>query len=206
MYYRPGVDEHGLPRNPFNALITPRPIAWVSTIDAEGRTNLAPFSFFSGASYTPPIVSVAFTGQKLGAFEGERKDSLANIRQTGAFAVNLVSEALTGAMNASAGHYAAGDSEFAKAGVTEAPCNEIAPPRVAEAPATMECKLVTVTELPNDGPGTNATVFGQVVGVHISDEILRDGFVDPTIFKPLARMGYLDYSVIRDVFKLKRPE
>lgn len=206
MYYRPGTDDHGLPRNPFNALVTPRPIAWVSTVDAEGRPNLAPFSFFQGAAYEPPIVSVAFTGAKLGAHKGERKDTLANIRETGEFAVNLVSEALTEAMNVTAGHYAAGDNEFERAGVTALPCEEIACPRVAESPATMECRVVTIVELPNEGPGMNHTVFGRVVGVHISDDILRDGYVDPTIYHPLARMGYLDYTVVRDVFTMERPE
>lgn len=205
MYYRPS-DGHGLPRNPFNALITPRPIGWVSTIDAEGRPNLAPFSFFQGAAYEPPIVSVAFTGTKIGAHMGERKDTLANIRKTGEFAVNLVSAALTDAMNATAANLGAGESEFGPAGVTAAPCEEIACPRVAESPATLECRVVRIVELPNEGPGLNHTVFGQVVGVHIADEIMKDGFVDPTIFQPLARMGYLDYTVVRDVFTLKRPE
>lgn len=206
MFYRPGHDDHGLPRNPFNALITPRPIAWVSTVDLDGAANLAPFSFFNGAAYEPPIVTVAFTGAKLGAHQGERKDSLANIRETGEFAVNLVPTSLKDAMNTTAGHLAAGESEFEAAGVTPVPCSEIRPPRVAESPATLECRLLQVVDLPNDGMGTNATVFGQVVGVYISDDILKDGFIDPTIFQPLARMGYLDYTTVRDVFTLKRPE
>ena len=182
MFYRPGRDDHGLPRNPFNALITPRPIGWVSSVDENGVSNLAPFSFFNGAAYQPPQLSVAFTGAKLGAQEGERKDSLANIKATGEFAVSLVSTTLMHQMNATAAHMPIGESEFAAAGVTEAPCHEIAAPRVAEAPASFECKLVQAVELPNEGPGTNTTVFGQVVGVHISDDILKDGLVDPTIF------------------------
>lgn len=206
MFYRPGEDDHGLPHNPFNALITPRPIAWVSTRDANGASNLAPFSFFNGAAYQPPIVTVAFTGQKLGAQAGERKDSLANIRETEEFAVNIVPTALKDAMNQSAGNYAAGASEFAAAGVTEAPCERIGAPRVAESPATFECRLVRLVELPNDGPGVNATVFGQVVGVHIDDAILKDGMVDPTAFHPLARMGYMDYASVTEVFTMKRPD
>ena len=206
MYYRPGKEDHGLPRNPFNALITPRPIAWVSTVDEAGRPNLAPFSFFAGAGYEPPIVSVAFTGAKLGDHTGERKDSLSNIRATGEFTVSLVTEALTHAMNATAAHLAAGESEWEAAGVTAAPCNEVAPPRVAESPASLECRVVHIAELPCDAVGENTTVFGQVVGVHIDDACLRDGFLDPTLYKPLARMGYLDYTVVRDVFTLKRPE
>lgn len=206
MFYRPGTEDHGLPRNPFNALITPRPIAWVATRDAAGASNLAPFSFFNGAAYEPPIVSVAFTGAKLGALKGERKDTLANIRETGVFSVNLVPTSLKDAMNASAAHLAAGASEFEAAGVRELDCETIACGRIAESPAAFECELVQVVELPNDGPGANATVFGRVVGVHISDEILTDGFVDPTIYKPLARMGYLDYASIESVFTLKRPD
>lgn len=205
MFYRPGAQGHGLPRNPFNALITPRPIAWVSTRASDGAPNLAPFSFFSGAAYEPPIVSVAFTGAKLGARKGERKDSLANIRETKEFAVNIVSTALKDAMNATSAHLAPGEDEFAAAGVTEAPCEMIAAPRVAESPATFECRLVRLVELPNDGEGENCTVFGEVVGVHISDAILNEGFVDPTRFQPLARMGYLDYTSVTEVFTMKRP-
>ncbi len=206
MFYRPGLDDHGLPRNPFNALITPRPIGWVASVDENGVPNLAPFSFFNGAGYEPPMVSVAFTGAKLGNLAGERKDTLANIKATKEFTVNLVSTALKDAMNATAAHMPAGQSEFAAAGVTEVASQVIAPPRVAESPATFECKLVEVVVLPNDGAGTNTTVFGQVVGIHISDDIIKDGFVDPTIYQPLARMGYLDYTTVTDVFTLKRPE
>lgn len=206
MFYRPGLDDHGLPRNPFNALITPRPIGWVASVDENGVPNLAPFSFFNGAGYEPPMVSVAFTGAKLGNLAGERKDTLANIKATKEFTVNLVSTALKDAMNATAAHMPAGQSEFAAAGVTEVASQVIAPPRVAESPATFECKLVEVVVLPNDGAGTNTTVFGQVVGIHISDDIIKDGFVDPTIYQPLARMGYLDYTTVTDVFTLQRPE
>lgn len=206
MFYRPGEDDHGLPHNPFNALITPRPIAWVSTADENGVANLAPFSFFNGAAYEPPIVTVAFTGAKLGALKGERKDTLANIKATKEFAINLVPSAMKEAMNASAGHYAIGDSEFTAAGVTQAACNVIAAPRVAESPATFECKLVEMVSLPNNGIGENTTVFGQVVGIHIDEAIMRDGMVDPTLYHPLARMGYLDYSTITEVFTLKRPD
>lgn len=206
MFYRPGQDDHGLPRNPFNALITPRPIAWVVSRDANGADNLAPFSFFNGAAYEPPIVSVAFTGIKLGAHKGEIKDTLTNIEETKVFSVNIVPTSLTDAMNASAAHLAAGESEFENAGVTPAACSEINCARVAESPATMECRLIELVNLPNDGPGRNVVVFGQVVGVHIADDILKDGFVDPTSFQPLARMGYLDYASITEIFTLHRPE
>lgn len=206
MFYRPGRDEHGLPHNPFNALITPRPIGWVSTKDAAGVSNLAPFSFFQGAAYLPPAISVAFTGAKLGAEQGARKDTLANIRATEVFAVNIVPAALTDAMNLSAAHLPEGESEFAAAGLTEASCEEIDCPRVVESPAAFECRLIQVVSLPNEGPGENATVFGQVVGIHIDESILTNGMVDPTVYQPLARMGYLDYTVVKEVFTLKRPD
>lgn len=205
MFYRPGQDDHGLPHNPFNALIAPRPIAWVSTVDANGVPNLAPFSFFSGAAYEPPIISIAFTGAKLHARKGERKDTLANIRDTKEFAVNIVPTALKDQMNATTGNYAPEDNEFAIAGVTEAPCRTVSAPRVAESPATLECRLVRLVELPNEGEGENTTVFGRVLGVHIRDDILSNGLVDPTRFNPLARMGYGDYISVTEVFSMKRP-
>lgn len=205
MFYRPGQDEHGLPRNPFNALITPRPIAWVSTRSTSGVANLAPFSFFSGAAYEPPILSVAFTGAKLGEHAGEGKDTLANIRETKEFAVSITPTSLKNEMNASAGHFGRDESEFAASGVTEAPCKVISAPRVAESPACFECRLIQAVDLPNEGAGENCTVFGQVVGIHIDESILTDGFVDPTIFHPLARMGYLDYASVTETFTMKRP-
>jgi flavin reductase (DIM6/NTAB) family NADH-FMN oxidoreductase RutF len=207
MFYKPETDQdHGLPHNPFNAIVTPRPIGWVSTADAHGVPNLAPFSFFNGAAYNPPIVTVAFTGQKLGKQEGDRKDTLANIRATGEFAVNIVPTALMDQMNITAGHLSRLGDEFEEAGLTALPCNEIAAPRVGESPATLECKLLQAVELPNTGPGCNVTVFGQVVGVHIDDNILKNGLIDPSVYKPLARMGYLDYATIDSVFELKRPK
>ncbi len=206
MFYRPGEEDHGLPHNPFNALITPRPIAWVSTRAADGTANLAPFSFFQGAGYQPPMISVAFTGAKLGAHKGERKDTLANIRETKDFAVNLVPAALKDAMNASSANLGVGESEFVVAGVTEAPCKTITAPRVAESPACLECRLVRLVELPNEGPGENVTVFGRVLGIHISETILTDGLVDPAKYHPLGRMGYMDYTIVSEVFAMKRPD
>lgn len=206
MFYRPGQDDHGLPRNPFNALITPRPIAWVSTRGEDGEANVAPFSFFSGAAYDPPIISIAFTGSKLGERAGERKDSLANIRATKEFAVNIVPSALKDAMNITSGHFGSGENEFIAAGLTEAPCRTISAPRIAESPASFECRMVRLVELPTNGPGENTTVFGQVLGVHIDESIMTDGFVDPRLYHPLARMGYLDYASITEVFEMKRPD
>jgi flavin reductase (DIM6/NTAB) family NADH-FMN oxidoreductase RutF len=201
MFYRPGLDPHGLPHNPFKALVAPRPIGWISTRDAEGSINLAPYSFFNAIADTPPMVMYSSTGRKIGLDEG--KDTVANIRATGEFVVNIVSFALRDAMNASSGNYPAGEDEFARAGLTPAPCREVAPPRVAEAPASLECRAWKVIDLPG---AANTLVIGEVVGVHLADAILVEGRVDVTLYQPMARLGYRDYAVVREVFALRRPD
>lgn len=200
MFYRPGLDAHGLPHNPFKALVAPRPIGWISSLDAEGRPNLAPYSFFNAFSDSPPTVGYASNGAKAGGTE--RKDTLANIRATGEFVVNIVSHALRDAMNATSAPLPAGEDEFARAGLTPLPSRTVAPPRVSEAPAALECRLWRIVELPGQD---NALVIGEVTGVHIDEAVLREGQVDVTIYKPLARLGYRDYSAVGEVFPLTRP-
>ena len=200
MFYRPGVEPHGLPHNPFNAIVTPRPIGWISTRAADGAENLAPYSFFNAVAYTPPQVMFASTSAK--PDRGDTKDSVANIRDTGVFCVNIVSFALRDAMNASSGAYPRAVDEFDLAGVARAPCETVACSRVAEAPANLECRLTQVVTLPGEA---NHVVFGEVTGVHMRDDCLRDGLFDVTRFQPLARCGYRDYAVVREVFALKRP-
>lgn len=202
MFYRPGLDDHGLPHNPFNALITPRPIGWISSQDKDGRLNLAPYSFFNGVAYHPPMVMYASTSHKPD-MDDEPKDSVANIRETGEFVVNMVSTALMDAMNISSGHYPHNTSEFELAKLETAPSQTIAPPRVAAAPAAFECKLIRIEQLPGEA---NFVTFGEVTGIHISEDILTNGLVDPTKFHPLARMGYRDYASIKEVFELQRPD
>lgn len=199
MFYRPGLDPHGLPHNPFKALVAPRPIGWISTLDAEGRRNLAPYSFFNAFSDTPPMVGYASTGAKA---SGERKDTLANIRATGEFVVNIVSYALRDAMNASSAPLPAEADEFVHAGLTPAPCETVRAPRVAEAPAALECRLWRIVDLPGTG---NALALGEVTGIHIDDGVLRDGMVDVTRYNPMARLGYHDYAAVMEVFPLHRP-
>lgn len=204
MFYRPR-DGHGLPHDPFKALVVPRPIGWISTRDAAGRANLAPYSFFNGCGDAPPMVMFAQTGRKS---PGERvKDSIANIRATGEFACNVVGAALAGAMNVSSGAYPAGDDEFARAGLTPLPCSEIGAPRVAEAPAALECRVVRILDdLPSwSAEAANILVIGEVVGVHIRDEVLRDGRVDVLGFAPVARLGYMDYATVDALFAMQRP-
>lgn len=198
MFYRPS-EGHGLPHNPFKAIVAPRPIGWISTVDEDGRANLAPYSFFNGVGDEPPMVMYSTTGPKVG--RAEVKDSLTNIRATGEFCVSIVSSALRDAMNVSSGHYAPGDDEFEMAGLTKGASQVVAPPFVAEAPVGMECKLHQIVELPGDA----TVVFGEVVGIHIRDEHLKDGLLDVTSYQPLARLGYRDYTAVTEVFSLNRP-
>lgn len=200
MFYRPGLDPHGLAHNPFKALVSPRPIGWISTLDADDRVNLAPYSFFNAIADDPPMVMYSSNGRKTGLDEG--KDTVANIRATGAFVANIVSYALRDAMNASSGPYPAGADEFRLAGLTPAPSVVVAPPRVAESPASLECRAWKIIDLP--GPA-NVMVIGEVVGVHISDSVLAEGRVDVTRYQPLSRLGYRDYAAVREVFPLNRP-
>ena len=204
MHYRI-EDGHPLPHNPFKAIVAPRPIGWISTVDKAGRVNLAPYSFFNGVADDPPMVMFSINDRKVGRRE-ETKDSLVNIRETGEFAANVANWALRDAMNLSSGAYAPEEDEMAMAGLTPAPCELIRPPRVAESPATLECRLVQEVVLPHgDRSMENVMVIGQVVAVHIRDEMLTDGIYDLTRVQPIARCGYKDYAVVRELFQMTRP-
>jgi flavin reductase (DIM6/NTAB) family NADH-FMN oxidoreductase RutF len=199
MFYRP-EQGHGLPHNPFNAIITPRPIGWISTRGSDGQDNLAPYSFFNGVAYEPPQVMFSSTSAK--DDRGDTKDSVANIRDTGVFCVNIVQYDMRDAMNASSGPWDKEVDEFTFAEIERADCEVIACSRVAGAPAALECKLTQI--VPLEGT-SNFAVFGQVVGVHIRDNVLVDGMIDVTKYLPLARLGYRDYAYIDRPFTLKRP-
>lgn len=201
MFYRPGIDDHGLPHNPFKAIISPRPIGWISTLDSDGRANLAPYSFFNALSDNPPMVMFSNTGAK--DDQEYAKDSVANIRATGEFVVNIVSYDLKDKMNLTSAGLPADADEFEHAGLTKGDCNEITAPRVAASPASLECKLFKIVDLPGDH---NHMVIGRVVGIHIDDSAIVNGIFDVTTFNPLARLGYRDYTTVRDLFPLKRPE
>lgn len=199
MFYRPEVG-HGLPHNPFNAIVTPRPIGWISTRGADGHDNLAPYSFFNAVAYVPPQVMFASTSAK--PDRGDTKDTVAQIRDTGVFCVNIVEYAMKDAMNRTSGPWDANVDEFADAGIEKAECETIACARVAAAPANLECKLTQIVKLPGEA---NFAVFGEVVGVHMRDDCIVDGIFDVLKYNPLSRMGYRDYTVVRDRFELKRP-
>ena len=199
MFYRP-ADGHGLPHNPFNAIVTPRPIGWISTRDGTGHNNLAPYSFFNAVAYVPPQVMFASTGVKPDR-EGT-KDSVAIIQETGVFCVNVVEYAARDQMNLSSGAWDAGEDEFSVAQIEMAECTEIACGRVADAPANLECRMTQIIQLE---VAANFLVLGEVVGVHLRDDCLVDGIFDVLKFNPLSRMGYRDYTVVRETFSLKRP-
>lgn len=198
MYYSVSKG-HGLPYNPFKAIIAPRPIGWISAIGADGSINLAPYSFFNAVGANPPIVMFSSEG---------RKDSLANIEETGEFACNFVGEDLMHQMSATSASVARGVNEFDLAGLEMAKCKQIKAPRVLRAHSVLECKVTTIMQQTDiEGAQTDLwTVFGQVVGVHIDEAVLTDGRFDLTKAKPVARLGYRDYTVVRDIFELKRPE
>jgi flavin reductase (DIM6/NTAB) family NADH-FMN oxidoreductase RutF len=200
MFFRPGIDSHGLPHNPFKALIAPRPIGWISSLNADGHANLAPYSFFNAVADAPPMLMYCSSGSK-GTLAGP-KDTLANIRETGEFVHHVVSMDLALAMNATSSPLGADVDEFEHAGLEKAACNVVRAPRIAGAPAAFECRLWKIVDLPGDGAHM---VLGEVVGIHIDDSILRDGRVDVTLYKPLSRLGYRDYAAVSEVFPLTRP-
>lgn len=199
MFYRP-ADGHGLPHNPFNALVSPRPIGWISTRGSDGSENLAPYSFFNAVAYVPPQVMFSSTGAKPDREGG--KDSLANIRDTGVFCVNVVSKALLMAMNTSSGPWDKEVDEFSLAALERAPCETIDCSRVAAAPAALECRLTQIVPLAGRN---NTMVIGEVTGIHLDDACLIDGRFAYETFTPVGRLGYRDYAYVGDTFELARP-
>jgi flavin reductase (DIM6/NTAB) family NADH-FMN oxidoreductase RutF len=189
---------HGLPRDPFKAIVAPRPIGWISTRSLSGAINLAPYSFYNAVSSNPHLVWFASEGEK---------DSVTFARESGEFVVNLVGRDLAEKMNASSVDAPRGESEFGYAGLTTAPCRLVAAPRVAEAPAAMECKLTEIYEPKGlDGrPAGVLVVMGEVVGIHIDEAVLKNGYFDVTRAGNVARLGYRDYLSIDKIFTMVRP-
>ncbi|UPY35772.1 flavin reductase family protein [Sediminicoccus sp. KRV36] len=197
MFYEPRLG-HGLPHDPFKAIIAPRPIGWISTLDAQGRPNLAPYSFFNAIHSRPPML--AFTSETM-------KHSAANAIASGEFVFNLCTRRLFDAMNISSAALAAGESEFEAAGLETAPCRIVKAPRVAAAPAALECRVAQSFRL-QDANGAALEgwmIIGQVVGVHIDEAYLRDGRFDTAAAEPLARCGYRDYAAVTEMFEALRP-
>ncbi|WP_417310721.1 flavin reductase family protein [Devosia sp.] len=198
MYYEDPRD-HGLGFDPFKAIIAPRPIGWISTIDTEGRDNLAPYSFFTAFGSHPHTIGFSSDGMK---------DSAANAVATGEFVYNLVTRPLVDAMNRTSVSLPPGHSESLHAGLDMLPSNQVRPLRVAHTPAALECRVVHHFEVPDlDGKGTgNHVVIGQVVGIHIDEAYVTDGRFDMVKAQTVARSGYRDYVEVTELFELQRPD
>ena len=196
-------DHHGLKHNPFKSLIVPRPIGWVSSQDSDGVVNLAPYSYFNGVGSEPPTVMFASEGTHT---DGDFKDSATNVQETGEFVCNLATWELREEMNATSAQVARSVDEFELAGLTPTPSQLVKPPRVKESPVHLECTHLKTVELPsNDPERPNLVVFGRVVGIHIDDSIIADGMINMDAFRPIARLGYTDYTVVDNVFTMRRP-
>ncbi len=203
MHYDPERNDHGLPFSPFKACVVPRPIGWISTLSRDGIPNLAPYSQFQNLTFDPPYVMFA-ANQTTG---GRRKDSVVNAEETGEFVYNLVTYELRDAMNRSAAEVPPEVDEFELAGVTRAPSLRVKPSRVAESPVQFECRYHQTLRLPGHGPmGTVDVIIGRVVLVHIRDEAIGpDGRLDLLKLRPLARLGYYDYTTVDSAFELVIP-
>jgi len=200
-FYEPR-NGHGLKHDPFNAIVAPRPIGWISSRGAGGNVNLAPYSFFNAFCYKPPIVGFSSTS---------RKDSVQNIEETGEFVWNLATMNLAKQMNATAAYVARNVSEFEIAGLTPEPCRLVNVPRVAESPVSFECKLCEVIQL-KGADGTRAEAWltlGEVVAIHIDKTMIKDGVYQTALAQPIVRAGRKgDYFVIREdaIFEMTRPD
>lgn len=203
MYYEPGITHHGLPFDPFKSCVVPRPIGWISTVDGQGRHNLAPYSQFQNISFDPPIVMFSANQDTT----GNRKDSVRNAEQTGEFVWNMATYELRDAVNISAEELPHGVDEFERAGLQKLPSKLVKPMRVARSPIQFECVYLNTLRFPGTPPmGTADVVFGRVVAVHIADEAIDvNGMVDVLKIQPLARMGYYDYTFVDNKFQMVIP-
>jgi flavin reductase (DIM6/NTAB) family NADH-FMN oxidoreductase RutF len=191
-------DKSLFPHDPFKALVTPRPIGWISTLSAKGQLNLAPYSYFNAFSSGPPIVGFSSEGDK---------DSSTFALETGEFVWSMATWDLRDQMNASAASLPRGQSEFAHAKLETAASRLVRPPRVAASPAAFECRVTEVVKLKDlDGSDSGRRlVLGRVVGIHIDQRFVRNGRIDSAAMRPIARGGYDEYSVVERVFSMPRP-
>jgi flavin reductase (DIM6/NTAB) family NADH-FMN oxidoreductase RutF len=203
MFYEPEKNNHGLAHDPFKSCVVPRPIGWISTLGADGVANLAPYSQFQNLTFDPPYVMFAANQTT----EGRRKDTVVNVEQSGEFVYNMVTYDLRGAMNLSAQQVPPEVDEFELAGVTKAPSRLVKVPRVAESPVQFECRYHQTIRLPGNGTmGTVDIVIGRVIGIHIKDEFIQpDGKLDILKIRPIARLGYYDYTIVETVYEMIPP-
>lgn len=199
MFYEPAKTGHGLPHDPFKAIVAPRPIGWISACSAKGEVNLSPYSFFNAVSERPPMVVFSSNGPK---------DAVTFVEETGEFVCSLATYALREKMNLTSAPLPRGESEFAFAGLTPAPSRLVKPPRVAESPCALECVLTQIVALRGRaGLGQNLMVIGEVVGVHIDERFLVDGLLDTSAMGTIARAGYRQYftTTTQARFEMTRP-
>lgn len=198
MFYDTESNAHGMAHDPFKAIVAPRPIGWIGTKGRDGSRNLSPYSFFNAVGDKPKMVMFSSSG---------RKDSLRNVEETGVFTASFVSRSLLDQMNASSAAVSYETDEFTLAGLTAAAGKLVDAPYVGEAVAALECRVTKVLTLPDmDGNDTDShAVFGQVVGIHIADAMIRGGRFDLASADPIMRLGYMDYAGMGPVFELKRP-
>ena len=198
MFYDAIKNDHGLLNVPFKALVAPRPVAWISTLGADGVANLAPYSFFNAFAQSPHYVAFG---------SGPKKDTLRNIEANGEFAVNLVSQGQREQMNATSATVGSQTDEFDLAGLGKAPCRMIVPPRVADSAACLECRLFQIVPLPkDDGTADDFLVIGRVVGIHIDDRFISGGRVDTAAMQLVARLGYSEYATVTEALRMRRPD
>ena len=203
MFYDAIRNDHGLPNDPFKSIVAPRPIGWISSLSPDGRANLAPYSFFNAFAERPHYVAYG-SGE---ARRGGRKDSLVNVEATGEFVVNLATFDLREAMNATSANVPPGTDEFELAGLAKAASRLVKPPRVAQSPVALECRHYLTVPLPGeDGSVDDHLVIGRVVGIHIDDRFIKDGRVDTAALRPIARLGYSEYAVVTEAFRMRRPD
>ncbi|GAA6020327.1 hypothetical protein JCM10207_003229 [Rhodosporidiobolus poonsookiae] len=203
VFYQPGIMDHGLPRDPFKACVVPRPIGWISTLNADGSANIAPYSQWNNLSFDPPFVMFS-ANQK--PSDGGRKDTVVNVERDGEFCWSLATYDLRDAVNLTSEQVPYGQDEFVLAGLTKQQGELVKPPMVRESPVKFECKYHTTLRLPGNGPmGSHDIVIGQVIGIHIADSVLTDGLVDVAKTQPIARCGYYQYAVVRETFEMVPP-
>ncbi|MGB7204068.1 MAG: flavin reductase family protein [Anderseniella sp.] len=198
MFYDARINNHGHEVDPFKALAAPRPIGWISSISKTGIVNLAPYSFFNAMSDNPHYVVFGSAGPK---------DSISNIQETGEFVCNMATYDLREQMNSSSAPVQRGVDEFELAGLEKAASQLVAPPRVAASPVALECKYIKTVELPGHdlARGGYAMVVGQVIGVYIDDRFIENGRVNTAAMQPIMRMGYSEYAVVKEAFRMRRP-
>ena len=195
--------QAGLPFNPLKAIVSPRPIGWISSKGADGSINLAPYSFFNAISENPAMVIFSADCSD----HDHRKDSLRNVEETGEFVVNIVGQAQFDAMNISSQSFSYGENEFLHAGLEMIESETVQPPRIGGVPAALECRLYQTMPLPRDDAGRGyVMVMGTVTGIYVDDAVVKDGKLDYTAYTPISRLGYRDYGRITDIFEVARPD